>query len=42
MKKISKLELSLYEKLGVLKFRKCVFKLEEFIHRKDKGLNINY
>lgn len=32
----------IYELLGVKLFRKLVFWLEKLIHRKDKGLNINY
>ena len=35
-------ELKLYKFLGVELFRKLVFKLEKFIHRKDGGKNINY
>lgn len=35
-------ELKLYELLGVIQFRKLVFKLEKWIHRKDKGKNTNY
>lgn len=42
MKKIEKLELKIYEYLGVLFFQKCVFILEKLIHFKDKGKNINY
>lgn len=37
-----KIELSIYEKLGVKKFRKMVFLLEKIIHKKDKGKNKNY
>ena len=36
-----KFELKLYEKLGVLQFRKMVFLLDKVIHRKDKGKNTN-
>ena len=35
-------EMRIYECLGVKLFRMLVFKLEKFIHRKDKGRNINY
>lgn len=35
-------ELRLYECLGVKQFRALVFRLERFLHRKDKGTNINY
>ena len=37
-----KLEAKIYEIFGVKIFRKCVFALEKWIHRKDKGTNINY
>ncbi len=37
-----KFEVKVYELLGVRFFRKLVFKLEQFIHRKDRGKNINY
>ena len=37
-----KLEAKIYELFGVKLFRKCVFALEKWIHRKDKGTNINY
>ena len=37
-----KVELSIYEKLGIKKFRKMVFLLEKIIHKKDKGKNRNY
>lgn len=40
--KKEKFELKLYEKLGVLQFRKMVFLLEKVIHKKDKGKNTNY
>lgn len=36
------MELRLYECLGVKQFRALVFRLERFLHRKDKGTNINY
>lgn len=35
-------EKKLYEALGVRCFRILVFKLEKFIHYRDKGTNINY
>lgn len=35
-------EINLYEHLGVRQFQKLVFKLEKFIHFKDKQKNINY
>lgn len=35
-------EIKIYEWLGIKVFRGLVFKLEKFIHRKDKGKNINY
>lgn len=35
-------EVKIYEMLGIKHFRMFVFKLEKFIHRKDKGRNINY
>lgn len=37
-----RLEAKIYEIFGVKIFRKCVFALEKWIHRKDKGTNINY
>jgi hypothetical protein len=37
-----KLEAKFYEICGVRLFRKCVFALEKWIHRRDKGTNINY
>lgn len=37
-----KIEIKLYELLGVKIFKKLVFKLEKIIHRKDNGKNINY
>lgn len=37
-----KIEAKIYEVFGVKIFRKCVFALEKWIHRKDKGRNINY
>ena len=42
MKKGQKIETKVYELLGVKLFKKATFKLEEIIHRKDKGKNINY
>ena len=36
------IEMHIYEKLGVKKFRNMAFKLEELIHFKDKGKNKNY
>lgn len=39
---MQKIELRIYELLGVRMFRILVFKLEKFIHRKDKGRNTNY
>lgn len=38
----NRVEKIIYECLGIKLFRKCVFLLERFIHRKDKGRNINY
>ena len=38
----AKLEMRIYEALGVKLFRKMVFLMEKLIHRKDRGLNINY
>lgn len=35
-------ETRIYEILGVRFFRILVFKLEKLVHRKDKGININY
>lgn len=35
-------EAKIYEICGVKLFRKCVFALEKWIHRRDKGTNINY
>ena len=40
--KLIHLEVKIYEFLGVRRFRSLVFKLEKWIHRKDKGTNINY
>ena len=37
-----KIELSIYEFLGVEWFKKQTLNLEKIIHRKDKGYNINY
>ena len=37
-----KLELKIYEFLGVKQFKKAVFMLEKIIHKRDKGKNINY
>lgn len=37
-----KLELKIYEFLGVKQFKKAVFMLEKIIHRRDKGKNVNY
>ena len=37
-----KIELSIYEFLGIEWFKKQTLKLEKIIHRKDKGYNINY
>lgn len=42
MKKCECFEIRFYELIGVRFFRKLVFLLERFIHRKDKGNNINY
>lgn len=39
---LTQAELRLYELLGVKQFRKLVFKLERWLHRKDKGKNTNY
>lgn len=39
---MGKIELRIYELLGVRLFRVLVFKLERFIHRKDNGRNTNY
>ena len=38
----AKIEMRLYEILGVKVFRKMVFWLEKMIHRRDRGKNINY
>lgn len=38
----SKIEMQIYEFLGVKQFQKLVFILEKKIHRKDNGKNINY
>lgn len=40
--KKKKLELKIYEFLGVKQFKKAVFMLEKIIHKRDKGKNINY
>lgn len=37
-----KLELKIYEFLGVKQLKKAVFMLEKIIHKRDKGKNINY
>lgn len=37
-----RIELKLYELLGIKQFRRLVFKLEKWIHRKDGGENTNY
>lgn len=42
MKKSQKIEMKIYELLGVKLFRKAAFKLEKIVHRKDKGKNTNY
>ena len=42
MSKKKKLELKIYEFLGVKQFKKAVFMLEKIIHKRDKGKNINY
>ena len=42
MKKDQKIETKVYELFEVKLFKKATFKLEEIIHRKDKGKNINY
>lgn len=39
---MQKIELRIYELLGVRVFRVLVFKLEKLIHRNDKGRNTNY
>lgn len=36
------MESKIYEILGVKQFKKLTFKLEKYIHRKDKGTNKNY
>lgn len=36
------IEMRIYEVLGVKIFRSLVFKLEKFIHRRDRGKNVNY
>lgn len=36
------IEMRIYEALGVKIFRALVFKLEKFIHRRDRGKNVNY
>lgn len=38
----SKIEMRIYELLGVKQFQKLVFILEKIVHHKDKGKNINY
>lgn len=42
MKKSRKIEIKVYELLGVKLFRKAAFRLEKIVHRKDKGKNTNY
>lgn len=42
MKKSQKIEMKIYELLGVKQFKKATFILEKIVHRKDKGKNINY
>lgn len=38
----SKIEMRVYELLGVKQFQKLVFVLEKIVHHKDNGKNINY
>lgn len=40
--KINKIELRIYEIVGIRYFQKMVFALEKFIHRNDGGRNQNY
>ena len=40
--RMEELELKIYRKLGVKKFRALTFKLEKIIHKKDKKQNHNY
>ena len=42
MSKNQKIEVKIYELLGIKLFKKFVFKLEKIIHRKDGKKNINY
>lgn len=42
LKWYNRLEKFIYECLGIKLFRKLVFMLERFIHRKDNGWNLNY
>ena len=35
-------ELRIYEMLGIKHFRRLVFQLERFLHRKDRQQNLNY
>lgn len=42
MSKNQKIEVKIYELLGIKLFKKVVFKLEKIIHRKDGKKNINY
>lgn len=42
MSKNQKFEVKIYELLGIILFKKAVFKLEKIIHRKDGKKNINY
>ncbi len=42
MTNIEKIEIKIYKFLGIEKFKRLVFKLENFIHRNDNMKNINY
>ena len=42
MTKKEKIEVKIYKKIGIEKFKKLTLYLEKKIHKKDKGKNINY
>ncbi|MCI7241657.1 MAG: hypothetical protein MR550_03845 [Bacilli bacterium] len=42
MTKKEKIEVKIYKKIGIEKFKKLTLYLEKKIHKKDKGQNINY
>ena len=42
MTKREKIEVKIYKKIGIEKFKKLTLYLEKKIHKKDKGQNINY